>query len=311
MNNQYIELKKKRELGDILSDTFAFLRTQFKPFFSTYLKIVGPYLLVFLISYAFYFSSFSSLLNINAIDNQNFDAFNGIYFFLTMVVFAFSGLASYVLSQATTLYYIESYTKNNGVINFEEIKHNVYNKFWSFIGLGILVGLSVVIGFIFCCIPGIFLYVPLALSFAILVFTGRSVTDSFRYSFDLVKEHWWMTFATILVVGIIVTIAGYAFSIPAVIYQYAKMGILSGNMDAEGFGDVFGDPVYVVLNLVSTLAQFLLNIISLVAVALIYFNLNEIKNNEGTFERISKLGTDPEKDDTLERIKRLGGNTDE
>jgi len=46
MNNPFIELKKKRELGDILSDTFAFLRSQFKPFFSTFLKIVGPYLLV-------------------------------------------------------------------------------------------------------------------------------------------------------------------------------------------------------------------------------------------------------------------------
>ncbi|MDP5231774.1 MAG: hypothetical protein NWQ38_15380, partial [Cellulophaga sp.] len=59
-------------------------------------------------------------------------------------------------------------------------------------------------------------------------------------------------------------------------------------------------------------AQYLLNIISLVALALIYFNLNEIKNNEGTFERISKLGTDDsEKNDTLDRIKKLGGNTDE
>lgn len=311
MNNQFIELKKKRELGDILSDTFAFLRSQFKPFFNTYLKIVGPYLLVFLISYAFYFSSFSSLLDFNTLGNQNFDAFNGLYFFITMVVVAFSGLASYVLSQATTLYYMESYATNNGVISFDEIKTNVYTKFWSFIGLGMLVGLSVIIGFIFCCIPGIFLYVPLVLSFAILVFSGRSVTDSFGYSFDLVKDHWWMTFATIFVVGIIVTISGYAFSIPAVIYQYVKMGILSGEIDAEGFGGVFGDPIYIILNMVSTLAQFILNIISLVAVALIYFNLNEIKNNEGTFERISKLGVDQEKEDTLERIKRLGGNTDE
>lgn len=311
MNNQYIELKKKRELGDILSDTFAFLRSQFKPFFTTFLKIVGPYLLVMLISYGFYFSSFSHLFNLNNFDGSNLNAFNSIYFVLAMIVLIFSAMASYVLSQATTLYYIQSYAANNGVINFEEIKRNVYSKFWSFIGLGFLVGLSVVIGFIFCCIPGIFLYVPLSLSFAILVFTGRSVTDAFGYSFDLVKDHWWMTFATIFVVAIIVSVASYAFAIPAVIYQYAKMGILSGNMDAENFGGVFADPIYIILNLISTLAQFLLNIISLVAISLIFFNLNEIKNNEGTFERISKLGVDTEKEDTLDRIKRLGGNTDE
>ena len=41
MHTDFIEFKKKRELGDVLSDTFAFLRSQFKPFFNVFLKIVG------------------------------------------------------------------------------------------------------------------------------------------------------------------------------------------------------------------------------------------------------------------------------
>ena len=64
-----------------------------------------------------------------------------------------------------------------------------------------------------------------------MVFSKKSPTDAFGYSFDLVKEHWWITFATIFVLAIIVTVAGYAFSMPAIIYQYAKMGILSGEME--------------------------------------------------------------------------------
>lgn len=291
MHNQYIELKKKRELGDILSDTFSFLRSQFKPFFSTFLKIVGPYLLVMLISYGFYFSFFGELFT-TGMYNKTMEGMNPLFFGITALVLFCSVLATYVLSQATTLYYIQSYADNNGSINFEEIRSNVYAKFWSFIGLGILVGLSVGVGILFCCIPGIFLYVPLSLSFAILVFSKRGATDAFGYSFELVKGYWWITFATIFVLGIIVSVAGYAFSMPAVIYQYAKMGILAGEMDVENFGSSFIDPVYIILNLISTLAQFFLNIISVVAVALIYFNLNEIKNNEGTFERIKKLGDD-------------------
>ena len=39
----------------------------------------------------------------------------------------------------------------------------------------------------------------------------------------------------------------------------------------------------------------MLNIISLVAGALIYFNLNEHKNFTGTYERIQNLGNTPEK----------------
>ncbi|WP_158976276.1 hypothetical protein [Cellulophaga sp. L1A9] len=295
MNNQYIEFKKKRELGDILTDTFAFLRTQFKPFFITFFKIVGPYLAVFLISYGFYFSSFSSILDFDP--NANFESspfavFSSISFVLAAIALLLSGIATYVLSQATTLYYIQSYTENNGIVNMAEIRKNTYKNFWSFIGLGILVMLSVGIAFIFCCIPGIFLYVPLSLSFAIMVYSKRSATDSFGYSFDLVKDHWWMTFATIFVVGLIVTFASYAFSIPAAIYQYFKMGVFSGELDAENMSVNFIDPIYIILNLISTLAQFLFNIISLVAIALIYFNLNEIKNNEGTMERIQKLGGD-------------------
>lgn len=312
MNNQYIELKKKRELGDILSDTFAFLRNQFKPFFSTFFKIVGPYLLVTLISFVFFYPSYGNLLGLNGLVGIGaFDGDSGVSFILATVVFVFASLATYVLSQATTLYYMQSYAENNGEINFEDIKRNVYKRFWSFIGLGFLVGISLVAGIMLCCLPGIYLYVPLSLSFAIMVFTSRGATDAFGYSFDLVKDHWWITFATMFVVLIIVSVASYAFSLPAAVYQLVSMGISAGEGDAESIGGVFTDPIYLGLQMISTLAQYLLNIISLIAIALIYFNLNEIKNNEGTMERISKLGKTPEKDTTLDRIKKLGGNPDE
>lgn len=144
-----------------------------------------------------------------------------------------------------------------------------------------------------------------------MVFSQRGATDAFGYSFDLVKDYWWITFATMFVVIIIVGIASYAFSLPAAIYQIVSMGIMAGEGDAESIGGVFTDPIYLGLQMIATLAQYLLNIISLIAVALIYFNLNEIKNNEGTMERIHKLGATTEKENTIDRIKKLGGNPDE
>jgi len=287
---KYIELKKKRELGDILTDTFAFLRTQFKPFATTFLKIVGPYLIIMLIAMGFYFSTFGDLLSDVQYDASAMDTINPIILVVVAIALIISALCAYVTAQATTLFYLKSYAENNGVINYEEIRSNVYKNFWSFIGLGILVGLSVGIGVMLCCIPGIFLYVPLSMSFAILVFTNRSVTDSFGYSFDLVKDHWWMTFATIFVISIIVGIASYAFQIPAAIYQLGSMGMMAQEVDVENMDTNFIDPIYIILNLISTLAQYLLNVITVTAIALIYFNLNEIKNNEGTLQRIQNLG---------------------
>ncbi len=283
---QFIEFKKQRELGEILSDTFAFLRAEFKPFFTTFFKIIGPYLLVMLICYGLYMYQFGDFFSFSMQGSS--DATNAILLFVVGAAFVLSLIATYVMSQATTLFYIQSYSDHQGQTNFDEIKKNVYGSFWQFIGLGILVGICVGVGFMFCIIPGVYLYVPLVLTFSIMVFSRKSVSDAFSYSFTLVKDNWWATFAALFVVGIIVTVASYAFAIPSTIYTYAKMGIFSGEVDAENFG--VGDPISIFLRSLSTLAQFLLNIISVVASVLIYFDLNEKKNFTGTYERIKNLG---------------------
>lgn len=285
--NNYIHFKKQRELGEILSDTFAFLRSQFKPFIATYFKIVAPYLLIMLIAVGFYLYSFSSVLNIGSSSGS---LVSGVTMLISGLVFLVAMILVYAVSQSTVLHYIKSYTELQGQTDFDKIRREVYDSLWSFIGLGIIVVLSIVVGFICCFLPGIYLAVPLSLSFSIMIFMNKSVGESFSYGFTLVKDEWWMTFATLLVVGIIVGVAGYAFSLPAQIYQIASMGILSGEMDALDVNSGFVDPVYIILYMISTLAQMLLNTISIIAGAFIFFNLNEKKNFTGTFERIQNLG---------------------
>lgn len=170
----------------------------------------------------------------------------------------------------------------------------MYDSFWRFIGLGFLVGISIMVGAMCCYLPGIYLMVPLSLSFGIMVFRNKPISDSYQYSFKLIKDEWWITFATILVMGIIVGVAGFAFSIPTIIYQQIDMGIFSGEVDPANMMDSFIDPVYILFNIVGTTAQLLLNVLSIVAGAFIYFNLNEKKNFTGTFERIQNLGETPE-----------------
>lgn len=288
MSPNFIEFKKQRELGEIISDTFAFLRAEFKPFFTTFFKIVGPFLaimIVALVAYMYFIGNSFNLL----VETDN-EAASIATMFIVGLVYVLSAVAVYTMSQSTVLHYIKSYTKGQGITDFDTIKREVYGSFWSFIGLGIMVGLSVGVGFIFCILPGVYLYVPLALSFSIMVFDKMSASDSYSYSFKLVKDEWWITFATIFVIGIILYIAALAFSIPTVVYQWLKMGIFSGEMDAESVLDVTTDPIYILFNIIATVGQFLLNLISIISLALIYFNLNEKKNFTGTFEQIENLG---------------------
>ena len=88
----------------------------------------------------------------------------------------------------------------------------------------------------------------------------------------------------------IVTIASYAFAIPGVLYSYIKMGVFSNEVDVANLEGSFRDPVYLLLNLISTIAQLLLSILSIIGIALVYFNLNEHKNFTGTYEQIDNLG---------------------
>ena len=68
-----------------------------------------------------------------------------------------------------------------------------------------------------------------------------------------------------------------------------KMGLFSGEIDPANMNS-FMDPIYIILNLINYLANFLLNLISIIGSAFIYFNLNEKKNLTGTFERIGSIG---------------------
>lgn len=283
----YIEFKKQRELGEILTESFNFIKFEFKTFFGTLLKIVGPYLFTTMFFLGFYFYSFNGFFSLD-FQSEGPDI-NPLFMIIAVLGLLVSAIAMYALTQATILYYIKSYIDNKGVTDYNYIRKEAYHKFWSFIGLSFLVGLVLVAGFMLCFIPGIYLYPPLMLSFSILVFMNKSVTDAFQYGFTLIKDNWWITFAALLVLGIIIAVMGYVFQIPSVIYLWIKMGVFSGEMDAESMGGFF-DPVYILLNLLAYMVQFILQTISLVAAALIFFNLNEKKNFTGTMERIQNLG---------------------
>ena len=180
MKSNYIEFKKQRELGEILSDTFAFFRNEFKPFFNVYFKVVGPFLAAMVVSLILYLYFAGDIFNLIAF-NDGFEAASLATTAVIGLVYVISIVAVYTMSQSTVLHYIKSYANGKSAIDVETIRKEVYDSFWSFIGLGIMVGLSVAVGMIFCFIPGIYLYVPLSLSFSIMVYNRMGASDAFNH----------------------------------------------------------------------------------------------------------------------------------
>ncbi|MBR9846023.1 MAG: hypothetical protein GYB35_07920 [Algicola sp.] len=288
----FIELKKQREFGELLADTFAFIRNEFKPFFGAIIKISGPYVALFLFAMVFYMYIVGDQFNFDLIQTNQFYS-NPLSLILAYIIYFGGAILAYTFTTSTVLHYIKSYVENKGVVNIDDVKQGVYKSLWRFLGLSILKGLTIVVSLMICCLPVFYFVVPMVVVLPILVFEEIGASDAYAKSFPLIKDEFWITLATIIVFLVIYWVVSLVFSIPAAIYTYAKMGIFSGEIDPGSF-DTFTDPVYIILNVLSQLFQYLLNIITIVGSAFIYFNLNERKYFSGTLERINSLGKSEE-----------------
>lgn len=289
---QFIQFKKQRELGEMISDVFAFLRNEYKPFFTLILQITLPYLILFFVGLGFVLYSFGDLTSVlEGASNFDTEEMGFLTLGISILVLVIAGIMVYALAYSATLHYVKSYTENNGTINTSQVKTEVKNTFWSFIGLSILKGLALFVGFMLCFLPGIYLVVPMAVVFCIMIFENKSVMDAFSDSFKFVKDEWWMSFLTLFVVTLLIGVIGFVLNLPATIYTYIKMGIFSGEFNPEANPlAVYKDPIYIILNLVSYAFKFFLNFITIIVTIFIYYNINEKKNHTGTFEQIDSLG---------------------
>ncbi len=289
--SKFIEFKNERDLGGILTDTFMFIRENWKEYFLTILKIVGPVLVVALaLMVLFMFSMSDFFSDIDAFGPNPFEIISEMLSWIFGILFLYIML--YTLLSMSSLYFIKSYIKNSGRPDFNEVKADILQNIWKFIGLSILITIVTVFGAIFCYIPGIYLGTVLSLATSIMVFENKSIGDSFSHCFVLIKDQWWNTFGVLLVVWTLLMILGQAFSIPAIIYQFVKMGTAFGAKDPTQIFDIFKDPIYLILNIGSYVFQFILYAIPLISTVLIYFDLNEQKNFSGALEQIDKLGGD-------------------
>lgn len=289
----YIEFKKKRELGDIFTDTFAFIRNEYKPFFRTVFSIAGPYMLLLIFSLVFYIYVIGDQFSFDFTNPQAnaelFSGSNAIMMLLAYLAYAVSGLLAYTFMASAGLHYMKSYEKNKGVANFQEIKDDVHRTFWGFLGLSILKALTLAIAMMLCCLPIFYFMIPMAIVLPLYVFSSRGSTDSYSESYSLVRDELLITLGTIILLWVLVLVINSTFALPTTMYTYLKMGIFSGEVDPASLTTLV-DPVYIALNVISSFVQFITNLFIIIASVFIYFNLNERKNFTGTFERIESLG---------------------
>lgn len=289
IKDPYIEFRKKREIGEIITDTFKFLRRNFKDIFAIVIRTAGiPFLL--LIAAAFY-NSYSSL-------KTNPEDFGNPFSILTNSQAILSSLVLYLMIfiyfsflYAGVLSCIKSYIQNKGAIIREDVLANVRQRSMSVLGTGMGKFLLLFIAWMLCVLPGVFIFAPLALIFPIFIFENKGFSESLSGSFTLIKEDWVMSAIAIAFGFVIWYLISLVFSLPLMIYFFVKMLAFVQEGDAGNIGTLIDMP-FVILTALASLMQYLAYLFMPIVAAFVYYNLNERKNQTGSLNRIDTIGSD-------------------
>ncbi|MBZ9630106.1 hypothetical protein LB465_04885 [Salegentibacter sp. LM13S] len=282
MKQDYIDFKQQRELGDIISYTFKFIRENYKAYFTSVMKISWPAFLLLIAAVAYY--SYTTVGN-SLMFNQDGGFFIGFGLLMIGLLLYFS------VMNVAAFHFIKSYVSNNGETSHQEVKQGVKKDLGKMFGLGAVTWILIFAGLIIFIIPGIYLSVPLSIAAAVLVFKSDSIGGSISEGFRLVKDNWWMSFISLFLIWLIVYIISLIFQLPVLIYTFIKMFTImeENSASAANVADMF-DWVYLTLTIIASAIQYLLYAITPIGVAFVYYNLNEIKYFTGAYESIENLG---------------------
>ncbi len=273
----YIRFQQKRELGEILSDSFAFIRQNLKPLFRVLVKTSGIPFLILLFSQAYY--QYMIL-----VDGPQSIFGSGI---IALLVLLLATLFYYGFSSSTLLQFVRHYEAGKGQVVESEVINHAKASTGNMILLFIVTYLLFIVGLVFLIIPGIYLIVPILLSFPLLILRNLSVGNALSQAFSLCKGNWWVTFGTLFVIGLILGIASFIFQAPAIIFQTAVP--LFGDMDfSNGFSSPFAI-IFILLTAVGSSASYVFYLIMIIAIAFVYYDLDEEQNKTGLKERINQL----------------------
>mgnify|MGYP001627863254 CR=1 FL=1 len=279
-----VELRKSRDFGDIISDTFKYIRVHFKTLGKGLFLFVFP---VVIISGVLVSSSFMSVMDFenfanpeavdaNALAHQT-GAFMG-KFLLGMLLFMLNFFLIYVIVFKHMKLVDSGVTDITPNMLVEDLPRN----FFGIVVIMFVTGIATAIVFLFLIMPGIAMKFSLAP--AIYIIEEENFSDALSRSWNTTKDYWWLTFGMNFVMSIIMNFTSYIFIIP----MYFVIGIVTFASGGDGSKESIGFLISILYGL-SIVIPALLYCIPIASQAFVYFNIHERKTGRSMLERIESL----------------------
>ncbi len=288
---QKIQLKKIRDLSDNLSDSFQFIRQEFKPLVKSFLIISGVFLIANSILTGLFqkdtFGFLEALDKGGVYDNPRFiDSFFTPTYFL-VIGFSYLSLLAMRVALAS---YMKLYHASTSSPAIEEVWKCFIRFFPKVLLYSIPEFLLIIIGLIFCLLPGIYLLVVLTPFQFILVFEGTNFNETFKRCYAIIKNNFWISLGIYLIAYIIYSFAsgiiGLVVSILAGVVSYLTTKEMSTTFSVS----------ISILNFIG----YAFYLVFLVAAFLNYTSIAESNDASGFTERLSHLG---EKEDLHKNLE--------
>jgi|GEM_PF-718582 len=289
---ELLNLRKDRDVGVALSDTFSFIGQNGKSFGKILLYLVAPfYVLGSLISGWSQYQMADSIGDINNIIDPDdiFEIYASFPWLSIGLGMLLQLLASAVMTSCVFLF-IRLYEKNfhnetNGLEKAKEITvQDISSELWSHVpwvfGFTLILSLMIGIASVFLFIPGIFLAVATSLLFAVYFLEQKGFSESMSRSMELVRNNWWRTFGFWILLLVVFWVFNLIISFP--------LTIITGGSALLG-GTELTTTAIIVQTITTFLSSMLYGVFT-VGSAIWYYSLVEKKEAVSLENKIGSIG---------------------
>ncbi|MEO6314832.1 MAG: hypothetical protein ABIU63_18320 [Chitinophagaceae bacterium] len=296
MAEQKIELRKIRDFGANINDTFLFLRQNIKPLLKAFFAICGIFMLGQAIFNGMYQSHsmggiLQQILSGRVSDRSaSTSPYAGIFTLEYFMVILFM-LLTFASMKVVLAAYLKYYLDNDGGQPGIDAIWTIYKKyFFKVFFYSIPIGLLTIFGAIFCFAPGVYLWVVFLPFTCVVVIEDADMGTAFNRCFEIIKGNFWPAFAVYLVALIIYYVSSSIISL--------VVGLIVG-VAAYFTTKNIGATVGIVTSFLN-IFSFTFYIIYFISASLQYFSLTEQRDGTGILNRIDSIGSDKNNFDNVE-----------
>lgn len=284
MENPF-EFRQIRDFGSVISDSFDFIKLEYKRLGKALLFYVLPFLVITGIIQVFVqrsiFDNFAQPFANNADPLASFK--NGSIY----ITYLLQSL-NYTILSAVVFLFIKLHQEKNADFNVEEIWPAMVKVSVKLFFAMIVISIISIIAMIFLFIPGIYLGTVFALVGPIIVIEETGLGTAMSRSFTLIKGNWWKTFGIIIIGGLILYIFTIILSVPLIIVTAFK----AFNAISEQSTPQIFSTGYLIANSVISVIQTLGYSLLIIFVSVQYFSLLELKERPSLQDKVDQLASE-------------------